>query len=125
MFSSSTSSAAAPLPDAEPLWLVDVRESVAGQGPHLAWDGGGEVELAPLPEGFTRIGRSIVADIHLSGPTVSRRHALVHREGSLVRAVDDHSLNGLFVNGEQVDWRELEDGDRLEVGGFALHFVTV
>ena len=38
-----------------------------------------------------------------------------------LRALDDRSLNGLFVNGSQVDWAPLRDGDELEVGCFRLH----
>ena len=30
--------------------------------------------------------------------------------------LDDRSLNGVWVNGERVDWRELNDGDELTVG---------
>jgi FHA domain-containing protein len=107
-----------------PLWLDGVRESVAGKGPHVAWESDDSVEVAPLDEGFTRVGRSIQADIHLAGPTVSRRHALLHREGDCITVVDDHSLNGVFVDGEQVDWRQLEDGSQIELGGFQLHFIS-
>ena len=52
---------------------------------------------------------------------MSRRHALVHREGRAVRVLDDRSLNGVWVNGERVDWRELEDGDELTIGRFRLY----
>ena len=38
-----------------------------------------------------------------------------------LRALDDRSLNGLFVNGERVDWAPLGDGDELEIGRFRIH----
>jgi pSer/pThr/pTyr-binding forkhead associated (FHA) protein len=107
-----------------PVWLEEVRSSVRGQGPHLAWKTDDDVHVAPVADGFTRVGRSMMADVHLAGPTVSRRHALVHREDELVTVIDDHSLNGVFVNGEPVDWRQLEDGNELELGGFHLHFIS-
>jgi pSer/pThr/pTyr-binding forkhead associated (FHA) protein len=54
--------------------------------------------------------------------TVSRRHALIVRtpENEL-RALDDRSLNGLFVNGKRVDWTRLTDGDELEIGRYRLY----
>ena len=41
-------------------------------------------------------------------------------ESGELRALDDRSLNGLFVNGEQVDWAPLTDGDELEIGCYRL-----
>ena len=80
--------------------------------------------LYELPEGWTRIGRSATADLRLHDPTVSRRHALVVRtETDELRAMDDRSLNGLFVNGEQVEWAPLSDGDELEIGRYRLYVI--
>jgi len=58
----------------------------------------------------------------MSDRRLSRRHALVvlTEDGDL-RALDDRSLNGLFVNGERVDWAPLADGDELEIGRFRVH----
>jgi pSer/pThr/pTyr-binding forkhead associated (FHA) protein len=36
---------------------------------------------------------------------------------------DEGSLNGTFVNGERVEQRLLEEGDRLQVGPHLLVFV--
>lgn len=104
-----------------PTWVEDAREAVSEPGPHLAFDDDGELVTTALATGWTRIGRSGAADIRLDDPTVSRRHALVVRtpEGEL-RALDDRSLNGLFVNGERVDWSRLHDGDTLEIGRYRL-----
>lgn len=124
MFSQATTEVRGAPPEAKPIWLDHVRASVSGKGPHLAWDDGESIIVVPVGDGFTRVGRSIQADIHLGGPTVSRRHALIHREDDVVTVVDDHSLNGVFVNGESVDWHQLEDDDEIELGGFHLHFVA-
>jgi len=105
-----------------PDWLEGVRDSLDGEGIHLAWEED-EVRVLPLAEGWTRIGRSLSADVRFDDPTVSRRHALVHRDGDKGRVLDDRSLNGVFINGDRVDWHELEDGDEIAVGRFRLHFL--
>jgi predicted nucleic acid-binding Zn-ribbon protein len=105
-----------------PSWLEDLRGQHAGRGPHVAYEQDGEPVAFALDEGWIRIGRSGSADIRLDDPTVSRRHALIVRtaEGDL-RALDDRSLNGLFVNGDRVDWAPLSDGDELEIGAYRLY----
>ena len=83
------------------------------------------MRIASLQEGWTRLGRSLSAHVRFDDPTVSRRHALIHREGESVRILDDRSLNGLYVNGERVDWHELVDGDHITVGRFDIHFIAL
>jgi hypothetical protein len=117
---------APPAPEVEeaPEWLEEVTDDLPG-GFYLAFEGQAGVEVLPLAEGWTRIGRSLSADVRIDDPTVSRRHALVHRQGSGVKALDDRSLNGTFRNGEQIDLAELHDGDTLAVGRFQLHILQV
>ncbi len=55
---------------------------------------------------------------------MSRRHALIVRQADGVRVLDDRSLNGVFVNGERVEWRALTDGDEIVVGRYRLHFLA-
>ena len=45
------------------------------------------------------------------------------RRADGVRVLDDRSLNGVFVNGERVEWRVLSDGDEIVVGRYRLHFL--
>jgi pSer/pThr/pTyr-binding forkhead associated (FHA) protein len=71
------------------------------------------------------VGRSLAADIRFDDPTVSRRHALIVRQADGVRVLDDRSLNGVFVNGERVEWSPLRDGDEILVGRYRLSFVVV
>jgi pSer/pThr/pTyr-binding forkhead associated (FHA) protein len=40
-----------------------------------------------------------------------------------VRILDDRSLNGVFVNGERVEWSALTDGDEILVGCHSLRFI--
>ncbi len=75
-----------------------------------------------LEREWTRIGRSLAADIRFDDPTVSRRHALIVRQPDGLRVVDDRSLNGVFVNGERVEWSTLADGDEIVIGRHHLHF---
>ncbi len=112
--------------EAEPEWLADAREKLPDAGVFLALWQDGATRVVPIAEGWTRIGRSVAADVRLDDPTVSRRHALIVRtpEGE-IRALDDRSLNGVFVNGERVEWGPLHDGDELTIGRFQLHVVEV
>ena len=75
---------------------------------YLAWREGDDVRVVPLEREWTRIGRSLAADVRFDDPTVSRRHALIVRQPDGVRVLDDRSLNGVFVNGERVEWRVLD-----------------
>jgi hypothetical protein len=107
-------------------WLTELRDELPEGSQCLACEEEGTVIQFAIVEGWMRIGRSITADVRLNDPTVSRRHALVvrTREGGL-RVLDDRSLNGVFVNGDQVDWSPLSDGDELAVGRFQLHVIDL
>jgi predicted RNA-binding Zn-ribbon protein involved in translation (DUF1610 family) len=111
-------------PDAErPDWLEEARGALVELGDYLAFEDGERVHVVPLQEGFTRIGRSLAAHVRFDDPTVSRRHAVIHREGEHARLLDDRSLNGVFVNGERSEWHELADGDEIVIGRFHLYFI--
>jgi DNA-directed RNA polymerase subunit RPC12/RpoP len=100
------------------------REHITGSGEFLAWQDGDHVRVFPLEREWTRIGRSLAADVRFDDPTVSRRHALIVRQADGVRVLDDRSLNGVFVNGERVEWRALADGDEILVGRYRLQFLV-
>jgi hypothetical protein len=109
-----------------PDWLETLRGDATEAGHYIAYESAGRPLLVQLDDGWTRIGRSGTADIQLDDPTVSRRHALLVRTpGDELRALDDRSLNGLFVNGEKVEWAELTDGDELEIGRYRLYVLEV
>ncbi|MFZ2049745.1 MAG: FHA domain-containing protein [Solirubrobacteraceae bacterium] len=94
-------------------------------GEHLVYEQDGELVEVPLTREWTRIGRSLTADVRFDDPTVSRRHALIVRHADGVRVLDDRSLNGVFVNGERVEWRALRDGDEIVVGRYRLNFLDM
>ena len=108
---------------ATPEWLVEARAELELPGHYLGFEeGSGDYAVVRLEPGWTRIGRSGAADVRFDDPTVSRRHALiVLTEGGDLRALDDRSLNGLFVNGERVEWAPLADEDELEIGRYRLY----
>ena len=103
--------------------VANARRMITAAGQYLAWHEGGRVRVAPLEREWTRVGRSLAADVRFDDPTVSRRHALIVRQPDGVRVLDDRSLNGVFVNGERVEWRVLTDGDEIVVGRYRLHFL--
>jgi len=122
----ATTVALPPLLDPDPGdWIDGVRDGIHEPGLYLAYADGDEVRVAGLTREWTRIGRSLAADVRFDDPTVSRRHALVVQRPDAVRVLDDRSLNGVFVNGERVEWGELRDGDELVVGRHRIRFISV
>ena len=105
--------------------LAEARERLEGPGQYLAWADSDQVRIVGLDREWTRVGRSLAADVRFDDPTVSRRHALIVRQADGVRVLDDRSLNGVFVNGERVEWRVLRDGDEIVVGRYRLHFLEM
>ena len=112
-------------PEERDAWLAEAREAVGDTGQFLVFERDGEVRSIALEREWTRVGRSLAADVRFDDPTVSRRHALIVRQPVGVRVLDDRSLNGVFVIGERVEWRELHDGDEIVVGRYRLHYLDV
>jgi predicted nucleic acid-binding Zn-ribbon protein len=110
---------------APPDWLADARDALVANGDYLAFERDDRVHVMPLPEGWTRVGRSLSAHVRFDDPTVSRRHALFHCDRTGARVLDDRSLNGVFLNGERIDWHELEDDDEITIGAFHLYFIRI
>jgi hypothetical protein len=54
---------------------------------------------------------------------VSRRHALLVRDGERYEVRDLESINGTYVNGERVSRRSLQVGDVVRIEDFELTFV--
>jgi hypothetical protein len=106
-----------------PAWLEETRAEIDRDEDFLAWETDTGVRVVAIPEGWTRVGRSLAAHIRFDDPTVSRRHALLHREDGPVRLLDDRSLNGVIVNGERMEWHELDDGDEIVIGRFRLYYL--
>ena len=91
-----------------PEWVEEARAGLTVPGKYLAYEDSGR--------------RSLSADLRFDDATVSRRHALVVSQADGVRVLDDRSLNGVYVNGERVDWAPLSDGDEIAIGRHIIHF---
>lgn len=107
---------------ASPGWLAEQEAALTpGSRRLVCREDDGELLDFEIGQGWTKIGRSVAADIQLDDPSVSRRHALVVSEpGESLRVLDDRSLNGVFVNGDLVEWGKLEAGDELTIGRYRL-----
>lgn len=68
------------------------------------------------------IGRATEGEIFLDDITVSRKHAVVERRSDGWYVRDLGSLNGTYVNGEQVDETKLVSSDEVQIGRFKLTF---
>ena len=79
----------------------------------------------PITNTTWRIGRTRDNELPLDDKSVSRRHAEIQRysNGKFV-IFDVDSLNGVFVNSEQVKKKKLEEGDIIEIGDIYLRFTT-
>ena len=100
------------------------RDAIDTPGRYLVFHDAGTMRLVPLEREWTRIGRSLAADVRFDDPTVSRRHALIVAEpGKQLRVLDDRSLNGVFVNGVRSELKSLRHGDELAIGRFRLYFL--
>jgi serine protease Do len=61
------------------------------------------------------------ADVVLSDPEMSRRHAVVRQVDGALEISDANSANGTFVNGSRIDGsRRLTHGDSIRLGGTTL-----
>ena len=103
--------------------LDEARGLITEPGQYLAYEDGGRTTVVAIVRQWTRVGRSLAADVRFDDPTVSRRHALIVRQPDGVRVLDDRSLNGVFVNGERVEWSPLADGDEIVVGRYRMHYL--
>lgn len=71
---------------------------------------------------ITTVGRSVKSDIFLDDVTVSREHAQFIRDGHDFYVRDHGSLNGTYVNRENVSERKLSSGDEVQIGKYRLTF---
>ena len=71
------------------------------------------------------IGRDLRADVRVAHPLISRVHLLLRFDQGRWVAIDNGSLNGLYVNNRRVPVVDIRDGQRINIGnpdGPALEF---
>jgi hypothetical protein len=105
--------------------LAEARAQVEQPGEYIVYEESGKWRTVELTREWTRIGRSLAADVRFDDPTVSRRHALIVRQPDGMRVLDDRSLNGVFVNGARIEGKTLQDGDEILVGRYRLSFLSL
>jgi ABC transport system ATP-binding/permease protein len=71
------------------------------------------------------IGRDLRADVRVAHPLISRTHLIVRFDQGRWMAIDNGSLNGLYVQNRRVPMVDIQDGLRVNIGnpdGPALTF---
>jgi len=106
---------------AHPSTVARIPKLAAGR--YLAFEDGDSVQVVQLADGAVTVGRRTGAGVFLDDATVSRRHALIVRRGSLTVILDDRSLNGVIVNGRRVDEAMLADGDVILLGRVRMTYL--
>ena len=92
-------------------YIVEVRERL------------GETTEIPLDHFPFTIGRDLKNDLPIPSPQVSRRHAYIDKAQRGLTIVDNHSRNGVFLNGKRVAGREqVRAGDIVSIGSAELRF---
>ena len=87
-----------------------------------AWlDVGGQ--QVPLPQDVSVIGRGTEADVQVTDPGVSRRHAML-RLRPTPSIVDLGSTNGMLVDDRRVEQADLYDGSIITIGSTRIVFRT-
>jgi len=93
-----------------------------GQGLLLVKRGPNAGSTFLLEKDVTTAGRNTESDVFLDDITVSRKHAEFLRQGGAFFVRDVGSLNGTYVNGEQVEETKLASKDEVQIGKFKLEF---
>jgi predicted component of type VI protein secretion system len=70
------------------------------------------------------IGRTDRSNILIDDSSVSREHASIERKDGRFILEDLKSTNGTFINGESVDVRVLNHGDKIRIGNTVLQFIV-
>jgi pSer/pThr/pTyr-binding forkhead associated (FHA) protein len=96
--------------------------------PMLVVRSAGELEgrVLAIRPGHQIIGRLPDSELQLDDGFVSRRHAIVVRDGTSVTIQDTGSVNGTSVNGQPLvgDPRALRSGDVVQVGRIRLLYLS-
>ncbi|NDP46885.1 MAG: ATP-binding cassette domain-containing protein [Sulfuriferula multivorans] len=71
----------------------------------------------------TKIGRASDCEIQLPSSRVSRKHALISREGDAYFIEDLGSTNSVLLNQEKIQRAPLQHGDRIGIHHFVLDFI--
>jgi ABC-type multidrug transport system ATPase subunit len=62
------------------------------------------------------IGRDLRADVRIAHPLISRAHLVLRFDQGRWVAIDNGSLNGMYVNGRRVPSVDIQDGQTVNIG---------
>jgi diguanylate cyclase (GGDEF)-like protein len=79
-------------------------------------------EVYPIEKSLVLIGRGEDADVTISDPSISRRHAKIEKIGEEYLICDLGSTNGVLINGSRKKEQNLKDGDKIKLGRVVLRF---
>ena len=89
----------------------------------LITDPSGQSQIFEISSPTVNIGRAETNDLWLNHPSVSRHHArLSVLPGDTTLVNDLGSLNGTYVNGQQIHEQRLNDQDRVNVGMYEMKY---
>ena len=106
--------------------LVEGAEKVEPVAPHalasVVVHEHDEARTVPLRGEVVTIGRLPDCDVVVKDQGASRRHAQIRAKDGVFTLTDLGSTNGTRLNGQTVQSRQLEDGDRITIGATVLDF---
>jgi hypothetical protein len=82
-----------------------------------------ETREIALDKETVTIGRLSDSDVVLADRGASRRHAQIRTKDGTSTLTDLGSTNGTKLNGEQIQARQLRDGDRITIGTTLIEFL--
>ena len=62
------------------------------------------------------VGSDVRADLRVAHPLIARAHVLLRFDQGRWIAVDNNSLNGVFLNGQRVPAIDIQDGQTINIG---------
>ncbi len=78
-----------------------------------------------LYEGRNILGGDKESDIVLTDPAVSSSHCIILFRGDKAKIKDELSSNGTFLNNQEIEEAELNDGDLIKIGRTELKFRSI
>ncbi|MGZ3426628.1 MAG: FHA domain-containing protein [Polyangia bacterium] len=95
--------------------------SAGASGLRLVAEGGPyDGRMFNLPPGVTSVGRAVDNELVFDDPSLSRKHARVHRESGRLEVEDLGSSNGTFVNGRRIGRGAVSPGDVVRFGDLSF-----
>lgn len=88
--------------------------------PHIVVKGLEEGVTQPFSEDSVTIGRRADNQIAIDADNISRRHVAIERRDEHYFIRDLGSANGTYLNDQKTDLAQLNDGDRLRIGGYLI-----